>query len=71
MEKIGAILDSHRLTMANVVHVTVQLADIKDLPGMEAAYASHFRGALPARTVAEVAHLPGNALVQITIVAGR
>jgi 2-iminobutanoate/2-iminopropanoate deaminase len=71
MQKIAAILDGHRLTMANVVHVSVQLADIKELPGMEAAYASHFRGALPARTVAEVAHLPGNALVQITVVAGR
>lgn len=71
MQKIGAILDSHRLTMANVVHVTVHLADIKDLQDMDAVYASHFRGALPARTVVEVAHLPGNALVQITVIAGR
>ena len=71
MQKIGAILDSHRLTMANVVHVTVQLASIKDLQAMDAAYISHFRSTLPARTVAEVSHLPGDALVQITIVAGR
>ena len=31
---------------------------------MDAAYASHFRGTLPARTVVEVAHLPGDARVQ-------
>lgn len=71
MEKIGTILDSHRLTMANIVHVTVQLANIKDLQAMDAAYASHFRGVPPARSVAEVAHLPGDALVQITVIAGR
>jgi len=71
MEKIGAILDSHHLTMANVVHVTVQLVNINDMQAMDAAYTSHFRSALPARTVVEVAHLPGDALVQITIVAGR
>ena len=71
MQKIGAILDSHRLTMANIVHVTIHLANIKDLSAMDAAYASRFRGALPARTVAEVAHLPGDALVQISVIAGR
>jgi enamine deaminase RidA (YjgF/YER057c/UK114 family) len=57
--------------MANIVHVTVHLASIKDLQSMDAAYASHFRGALPARTVVEVAHLPGDALVQISVIAGR
>jgi len=71
MQKISTILDGHRLTMANVVHVTVHLANIKDLSAMDAAYASHFRGALPARTVVEVAHLPGDALVQISLIAGR
>jgi 2-iminobutanoate/2-iminopropanoate deaminase len=71
MQKIGTILDSHRLTMANIVHVTVQLANIKDLQAMDAAYASHFRSIPPARTVAEVAHLPADALVQITVIAGR
>ena len=71
MQQIDAILGSHRLTMANVVHVTVQLASIKDLQAMDAAYATHFPSTFPARTVAEVAHLPGDALVQITVVAGR
>lgn len=71
MQKVAAILESHRLTMANIVHVTVHLANIKDLPGMEAAYAAAFRGASPARTVVEAAHLPGDALVQISVIAGR
>lgn len=71
MQRIGAILDSNRLTMANIVHVTVYLANIKDSAAMDAAYASHFRGTLPARTVVEVAHLPSDALVQVTAIAGR
>lgn len=71
MQKIGAILDSNRLTMANIVQVTVQLADIKDLSAMDAAYASHFRSTPPARSVAEAAQLPGNARVQISVIAGR
>jgi enamine deaminase RidA (YjgF/YER057c/UK114 family) len=44
---------------------------MNDLQAMNAAYTSHFPSSLPARTVAEVAHLPGGALVQITVVAGR
>ncbi len=71
MQKIGAILDTNRLTMANIVHVTVYLANIKDVAAMDAAYASHFRGTLPARTVVEVTHLPGDALVQVAAIAGR
>lgn len=71
MKKIGAILDSHRLTMANVVQATVYLANINDLGGMNAAYEQYFRGNLPSRTVVEVARLPRGALVEITVVAGR
>lgn len=71
MQRIGAILDSNRLTMANIVHVTVYLANIKDIGAMDTAYASHFRGTLPARSVVEVTHLPGDALVQVTAIAGR
>jgi 2-iminobutanoate/2-iminopropanoate deaminase len=71
MQKIDAILTAHGLTMSNVVHATVQLASIKDLQAVASACSSHFPAAHPAWTVAEVAHLPGDALVQITVVAGR
>jgi 2-iminobutanoate/2-iminopropanoate deaminase len=71
MQKIAAILASHRLTLANVVQTTVYLASINDLSEMNAAYERHFRGELPARTVVEVANLPRGARVQIAVVAGR
>ena len=50
LENIRAILESHRLTMANVVSTTVYLSKISDLPTMDAAYREFFRGTPPARS---------------------
>jgi 2-iminobutanoate/2-iminopropanoate deaminase len=71
MEKIRAILESHKLTMANIVQVTVYLSNVNDLDAMDAAYSKHFRGALPARTIVEVSRLRRGALVEIAVIAGR
>jgi 2-iminobutanoate/2-iminopropanoate deaminase len=71
MENIRGVLESHRLTFANLVSVTVYLKDINDFRGMNAAYESYFRGALPARSVIAVAQLPRNGLVEISAIAGR
>jgi 2-iminobutanoate/2-iminopropanoate deaminase len=71
MENIRAVLDSHRLNFSNVVSVTVYLRDMADFRGMNAAYESYFRGALPARSVVAVSQLPRGALVEISAIAGR
>jgi 2-iminobutanoate/2-iminopropanoate deaminase len=71
MENIRTILESHRLTMANVVSTTVYLKDMNDFRGMNAAYETYFRAALPARSVVEVSRLPRGSLVEISAVAGR
>ena len=71
MENIRAILESHRLTMANVVSVTVYLKDLGQFRGMDEVYEGYFRSALPARSVVEVARLPRGALVEISVIAGR
>ena len=71
MENIRGVLESHRLTFANVVSTTVYLKDINDFRGMNAAYESFFRGALPARSVVAVSQLPRGALIEISAVAGR
>jgi 2-iminobutanoate/2-iminopropanoate deaminase len=71
MENLRAVLESHRLTFANVVSVTVYLKEINDFRGMNTAYESFFRGALPARSVVAVSQLPRNALVEISAIAGR
>jgi 2-iminobutanoate/2-iminopropanoate deaminase len=71
MDNIRAVLESHRLTFANVVSVTVYLKELNDFRGMNAAYESYFRGALPARSVVAVSRLPRDALVEISVIAGR
>jgi 2-iminobutanoate/2-iminopropanoate deaminase len=71
LENIRTILEAHRLTMANIVSVTVYLANINSLTAVDSVYPSFFKGALPARSVVEVARLPRNAQLEISVVAGR
>lgn len=71
MENIRGVLESHRLTFANVVSVTVYLKELNDFRGMNAAYETYFRGALPARSVVAVSRLPRDALVEVSVIAGR
>lgn len=71
MDNLRAVLESHRLTLANVVSVTVYLKELNDFRGMNAVYESYFRGALPARSVVQVARIPRDGLVEISAIAGR
>ena len=71
MENVRAVLEAHRLTMANVVSSTVYLKSLKDFRGMDEVYETYFRSNLPARSVVEVSGLPRGALVEIAVIAGR
>ena len=71
MENIRSILEANRLTMANVVSVTVYLKDLAQFRAMDDAYEKFFRGQLPARSVVEVSRLPRGALVEVSVIAGR
>jgi 2-iminobutanoate/2-iminopropanoate deaminase len=71
LENVRTILDANRLTMANIVSVTVYITNISRLSAVDAAYHDFFKGVPPARTVAEVSNLPRGALVEFTVVAGR
>jgi 2-iminobutanoate/2-iminopropanoate deaminase len=71
MENIRLILESNRLTMANIVATTVYLKNVNDLRAMNSVYDGYFKGAPPARTVVEVNKLPRGVALQISAVAGR
>lgn len=71
LENIRQILEANRLTMANVVSVTVYMKDFAQFRAMDETYETFFRTALPARSVVEVARLPRGALVEISVIAGR
>jgi iron complex transport system substrate-binding protein len=71
LENVRRVLEGERLTMANVISVTVYLTNIGDLDAMDAAYEEAFRTRLPARTVVQATNLPRGARVEITVLAGR
>lgn len=71
LQNIQLILENNRLTMANVVSVTVYLSNINHFATMDAVYQGFFKGTPPARSVVEVGHLPRGALVEISVIAGR
>jgi 2-iminobutanoate/2-iminopropanoate deaminase len=71
MENVRRILEAERLTMANVISVTIYLRTMNDYRAMNDAYETYFRSTMPARTVVEVSRLPRDAMVEIAVVAGR
>jgi 2-iminobutanoate/2-iminopropanoate deaminase len=71
LDNVRSVLETNRLTMANIVSMTVYLRDLNDMRAFDAVYAAYFKGAQPARTVVEVSKLPNNARIEISAVAGR
>jgi 2-iminobutanoate/2-iminopropanoate deaminase len=71
MENIRQILEAQRLTMANIVSVTVYVKDLAQFRAMDDVYEGFIKGTLPARSVVEVSRLPRGALVEISVIAGR
>jgi 2-iminobutanoate/2-iminopropanoate deaminase len=70
---VEAILNASGCSPADIVKVTLMLADIKDFKAVDAIYAKWLPGigitALPARTAFQAAALPAGALVMIDVVA--
>ena len=63
---VKAILEEAGVSMANVVKITVFMADMNDFAEMNSVYAEFFtEGQYPARSAVEVGALPRGALVEI------
>ncbi len=68
LNNIKAIVESIDHVMDDIVKVTVQLKDIKDIDTVDEVYKTFFNSDLPARTVIGVSAIPMDALVQIDAV---
>ena len=71
MDSVNRILESHGLTMSNVLSVNLYLQDLDELPKADEVYASYFQRGLPARSVMRVSGLPNDSLVEISVIAGK
>ena len=71
LRNIQAIVESMGHAMTDVVKVNIALKNIADLVAVDAVYATHFPGGVPARRVIGVSALPGGALIQIDAVVSN
>ncbi|MFT8390180.1 MAG: Rid family detoxifying hydrolase [Sporolactobacillus sp.] len=69
-QNIEAVLSAAKLTIADVVNVTVYLTDINDFKRVNTCYAKVFTGAvLPARCAVGIAALPLGAALEVACTA--
>jgi 2-iminobutanoate/2-iminopropanoate deaminase len=70
-KNIKAVLESQKLTFADVVKVTVFGMDIKEFPEVNKLYATFFPKNPPARSFVQIGALPAGASIEIEVVAYR
>ncbi|MDD4309045.1 MAG: RidA family protein [Candidatus Cloacimonetes bacterium] len=68
---IKAILDAAGMGLTHIVKVTVFLKDMNDFANLNEIYARHFSAPYPAREAVQVARLPKDGLVEISVIAMR
>ena len=71
MKNLGAVLESAGFSFDDVVQTQVFLADLNDYTAMNSVYKAYFDETFPARAAVQVARIPRDALVEITMVAVR
>ena len=69
LENLGAVLRAGGSSFAQVLKVTVFLADIQDYAAVNEVYGGYFSDQPPARSAIQVAALPAGALVEIEAIA--
>lgn len=70
-QNIKAIVESIDHSMSDVVKITIFVRDIKDMEVIDEVYKIFFPGYVPARTVAAVAALPMEALLQVEAIVSN
>ena len=70
MENLKAVLETANMTFENVIKTTIFLTDMGDFANMNGVYSSYFdEKTAPARETVEVAGLPKNVNVEISMIA--
>ena len=69
LDNLAAVLAAAGLELRDAVKVTVFLADMADFGAVNEVYAGYFPSDPPARACVQVARLPGNAPLEIELVA--
>ena len=71
MENIKAILNEAGMDFSNVVKTSIFLTDMNNFPIVNEVYGSYFTKDFPARETVQVAKLPLNVNVEISVIASK
>ncbi|MCW5682254.1 MAG: RidA family protein [Xanthobacteraceae bacterium] len=69
LENLKAVLEAAGMTMDNVVSSSVFMQDLNDFKAMNGVYATYFTKMPPARATVQVARLPLDAKIEISLIA--
>lgn len=69
MANIAAILNSQNLDFSHIVKTGIFLKNMSDFAQVNAVYGEYFIGDFPARETVEVARLPKDVQVEISVIA--
>ncbi len=71
MSNVEAVLSAAGLTFANVIKTTIFLKNMDDFVKVNEIYASYFTSDFPARETVQVAKLPRDVNVEISVIAAK
>ena len=71
MENLAAILKEAGMDFNNALKTTIFLMDMQQFGAVNEIYAQYFNDQAPARETIQVAGLPKNAKVEISMIAGK
>jgi 2-iminobutanoate/2-iminopropanoate deaminase len=70
LENLTAVIEAAGFTLGDAVKCSCFLRDMNDFAAFNAVYGEYFGRALPARETVEVARLPKDARVEISVICG-
>ncbi len=71
LENLKAIVAAAGMSLQNVLKTTVFLRDMNDFAAFNEIYSRYFAEAPPARETVQVARLPRDAAIEISVVCGK
>jgi 2-iminobutanoate/2-iminopropanoate deaminase len=69
MNNVKAVLEAAGLETDNIVKATIYLTDINDFKAVNDIYSSYLKKPYPAQEAIQVANLPANAKIEISVIA--
>lgn len=69
MKNLGAVLKAAGMTYAHIVKTSIFLKDMNDFAEVNGVYGSYFETDFPARETVQVARLPADVNVEISVIA--